>query len=526
MASLTKARNVDGDPPQATSIEGGSLIDVLPARHAPLHIHFGAGRLGLGLLVPSIAASGVPYCVVQRPSAEFRCVIGADDEEGEASEESLAASSTKRTVTLVVNGEESKHCEMQVVTSVVELPQSWARWLWLHSLPTSTSSMLNSVEPPTPRGLFICSTDQLLLDSLVGTSTSFSTSLGVGLCKMPHFMRTAGTRATTAEERPILFAGENDHDAVENLRTLLSDRVDVVSCMVDRICTDRSLKRTGRNCTTVDVVCEPYKGFLMPRVAISRLAFSPPFAGDAIWIPRSNEEASYLSTRKLILVNGLHTTLAFLTLCHQVDVLDPLVQIPLPTEKDKLAVPLDTCVLMTSESAPDEETKNKIWCWAVARCLCLLHEPGLEVIKKAHSTDIQASGPKADPNCVAIDKLLAYARTTLSRFVGTEDTTGRILGGGVANRYKGRMEPIMVAVNRGDAFEVLGAKLLLEQAGVRAVDVVDAVNELTSDALQFTGLGCRKPRSRLERVASIDKLDVYQQRAAAADDLTDHSEKL
>eukprot|EP00618_Florenciella_parvula_P006399 CAMPEP_0119497728 /NCGR_PEP_ID=MMETSP1344-20130328/20691_1 /TAXON_ID=236787 /ORGANISM="Florenciella parvula, Strain CCMP2471" /LENGTH=114 /DNA_ID=CAMNT_0007533537 /DNA_START=293 /DNA_END=633 /DNA_ORIENTATION=- len=53
-----------------------TLMDELPARHAPLHIHFGAGRLGLGLLVPSIAASGVPFCVVQRPSAEFQSCVG------------------------------------------------------------------------------------------------------------------------------------------------------------------------------------------------------------------------------------------------------------------------------------------------------------------------------------------------------------------------------------------------------------------------------------------------------------------
>jgi hypothetical protein len=63
--------------------------------------------------------------------------------------------------------------------------------------------------------------------------------------------------------------------------------------MVDRICTDRTLTTVGKF-TTMEVVCEPYKGFLMPRVAISRLTFSPPFAGDAIWIPRSSEEASYL----------------------------------------------------------------------------------------------------------------------------------------------------------------------------------------------------------------------------------------
>jgi len=304
--------------------------------------------------------------------------------------------------------------------------------------------------------------------------------------------------------------------------------------MVDRICTDRTLTTVGKF-TTMEVVCEPYKGFLMPRVAISRLIFSPPFAGDAIWIPRSSEEASYLYRRKLMLVNGLHTTLAFLTLCHHVDVLDPLVRIPTPTDGDKLVAPLDKYVLMTDESAPDEESKNKIWCWAVARCLCLMQEPGLEVIKKAHAADIEASGPEADPNRVAVDKLLAYARTTLHRFVGAVDTTGRILGGGVANRYKGRMEPVSVAVNRDDAFNGLGAKLLLEQAGLHPIDIVDAVNELTSDALQFTGLGNRRALKResrfdsidrLERVASIDKLDFYHRRAAAADDLTDHSEKL
>ena len=34
---------------------------------ARFHVHFGAGRLGLGLVVPAIAASGVPFAVVQRP---------------------------------------------------------------------------------------------------------------------------------------------------------------------------------------------------------------------------------------------------------------------------------------------------------------------------------------------------------------------------------------------------------------------------------------------------------------------------
>ena len=43
---------------------------------APMHVHFGAGRLGLGLLIPSIAESDVPFCVVQRPSPAFSQVVG------------------------------------------------------------------------------------------------------------------------------------------------------------------------------------------------------------------------------------------------------------------------------------------------------------------------------------------------------------------------------------------------------------------------------------------------------------------
>ena len=40
-----------------------------------LHLHFGAGRLGLGLVVPAISASGVPFAVVQRPKARWQALF-------------------------------------------------------------------------------------------------------------------------------------------------------------------------------------------------------------------------------------------------------------------------------------------------------------------------------------------------------------------------------------------------------------------------------------------------------------------
>lgn len=50
---------------------------------ARLHVHFGAGRLGLGLVLPAVAASGAPFCVVQRPSSAFEPLERSPDEAGQ-----------------------------------------------------------------------------------------------------------------------------------------------------------------------------------------------------------------------------------------------------------------------------------------------------------------------------------------------------------------------------------------------------------------------------------------------------------
>jgi hypothetical protein len=35
------------------------------------HVHFGAGRLGLGLVLPALQQSTVPFAILQRPSREW-----------------------------------------------------------------------------------------------------------------------------------------------------------------------------------------------------------------------------------------------------------------------------------------------------------------------------------------------------------------------------------------------------------------------------------------------------------------------
>ena len=43
------------------------------------HVHFGAGRLGIGLVVPAIAASGIPFAVVQRPKKNWQQIFQSND---------------------------------------------------------------------------------------------------------------------------------------------------------------------------------------------------------------------------------------------------------------------------------------------------------------------------------------------------------------------------------------------------------------------------------------------------------------
>jgi len=45
------------------------------ADESRLHLHFGTGRLGLGLVLPAVSASGVPFAAVQRPKARWMALF-------------------------------------------------------------------------------------------------------------------------------------------------------------------------------------------------------------------------------------------------------------------------------------------------------------------------------------------------------------------------------------------------------------------------------------------------------------------
>ena len=45
-----------------------------------LHVHFGAGRLGFGLVLPALESAGSPYVIVNRPSAFWGPVVERERE--------------------------------------------------------------------------------------------------------------------------------------------------------------------------------------------------------------------------------------------------------------------------------------------------------------------------------------------------------------------------------------------------------------------------------------------------------------
>jgi hypothetical protein len=61
------------------------------------------------------------------------------------------------------------------------------------------------------------------------------------------------------------------------------------------------------------------------------------------------------------------------------------------------------------------------------------------VIKSAHGLK-----EGSESNDQVVDLLVNYAEETLSRFDTTSDSVGRVLGGGVRNRYNGRLLPVKV----------------------------------------------------------------------------------
>mmetsp|Transcript_11313 Transcript_11313/g.15779 ORF Transcript_11313/g.15779 Transcript_11313/m.15779 type:complete len:534 (-) Transcript_11313:261-1862(-) len=419
--------------PSSTSLSSSSRSSSTDSisRNGGLHLHFGAGKLGLGLLLKAIESSDVSdYAIVQRPSASFQPLIASNINQ----------------VTVRVNGEQ------------VGRPMTF-----LHGRKVSEATR-------THGPFFIAAQGGKALLDVVRTATSFSCSLHKGLGGLKLILGRLPVRSNP----PTLYAAENDHDAVEELARELAGRVSVVPCMVDRICSERIIDSDG----SIDVRTEKWEGqiVVLPKITQPEIKIRKqnahtftdrettdfddesdmptdlcpdessasdsdhdtkncsnptkilPFAGSAVITTNTEEQAKYFSRRKILLVNGTHTTLAFLTLVKELDEGNDLKEMELPGPYK----------LLDYETI-DQGSRRLVWAWLVARCVIVTQEFSKDVLMGAHGTESYQ---------VALKELLQYAWTTLHRFSHVPDTTGRVLSGGVVKRFDGRLNNVLEKVNQ------------------------------------------------------------------------------
>jgi len=185
-----------------------------------------------------------------------------------------------------------------------------------------------------------------------------------------------------------------------------------------------------------------------------------PFAGENVTIPESVGEANFFYERKLFLVNGMHTTLAFMTLRKEQ-----------PTGSNP-----EDHTLLTLASA-DEVLQEEIWAWAVARCGMLILRHGMDLLHRIYDSEDHE---------IVYENLLEFARTALDRFSGVEDKTARILGGGVTNRWLTRLKPVVDEME--DLLHHVDSRGIFEYAGLTDEYVDTTTRKLVNGTRRFCHL--------------------------------------
>jgi hypothetical protein len=427
------------------ALERKDLSDV-----AGVHVHAGAGRLGLGLVLPAIVRSGRPYAVVQRPSAAWADAMQA----GKAH--------------MKLNG--TLLAELLVVRNLREFEEAFAA---------------------EQKAMLVLSENQDVLCALVARTTSYSCAIGgkdltgalAPITKaINHLAKESSGTFAADSGKPVvpLYACENDHEAVEGLAARLEGLIEVVPVLVDRVCTARDMCKDG----SVDVATEEYQGELVltPPATLDHPRPPLPFKGDNVRVPLTPEGAAFLHRKKILSVNGTHTTIAFLTLINgEVGTVGP-------PKGDHELLSYEIEAAAEGRAATADPVGRAVWVWIVARQLMLLYEFDETVVK--HTLGITSSDGSAS-DMDLIDELLGSAKIAAARLSNGGDMTSRVLGGGVENRWRTRLCNVQEFLS-GVTLSRLSRKLILK-AGISEIELRSSVSKLVKDSKRFVMVA--RPRS-------------------------------
>jgi len=232
----------------------------------------------------------------------------------------------------------------------------------------------------------------------------------------------------------------------------------------------------------VEVRTEAFEGDIV--IPPSSLALPLPFFGENVHEPSTELGASFLHRKKLLTVNGTHTTLAFLTLITA----EPETVGPPQGNHELLKFDAFEAVMFSGLDTVGRDC----WVWTVARLLMLVSEFSEEVVHHtiAKNTTFgrrrwhQVAAMEMGDSPAIVEGLLHEARTALQRLSGGGDETARVLGGGVDNRFNTRLANVAEYFHGCEDFTDL-QKDLLEASGVSEVELRSRVEYVVRESSRF-----------------------------------------
>lgn len=235
----------------------------LLAAQKKIHVHFGAGKMGLGLVVPLMCENN-QIIIIQRPSPKWDNTKYQDY------------------LTINLNGTETFKFNFYHEQSGKNL-----------------DDILDLIS--TGNNVFICSGKMEILGPIIENAYSISTALDTGLDYIVNVLE-----GLKFPQKVNLYPFENDHTAVERLREKLSKKnnsIDVINLIPDRICPERKIDRKN-----IMVKCESYANVVVR--GANKDVYDLFSNNPNVIVADSNEEYDFYYKKKFWLLNSIHMIMA------------------------------------------------------------------------------------------------------------------------------------------------------------------------------------------------------------------------
>lgn len=245
------------NPSESTSDEKMSY-EKLQNPPIKYHIHLGAGKLGIGLVIPKFKHNKL--IIIQRPSLEWKALLNS---------------------------------------SILTLSINSINYFDISVIHQNSIEFLNKLNVKLINGesIFICTDNIDIIHHVMKSASSISTSLGDGLKDFEDILLNLKSNLKVIN----IFPFENDTSIIDSIKSKLEDMnsvLNVVPTIADKICRSRLISNTN-----INIEAEEFEEVFL-------LANNENIYGDIdnnkITIVKDPKLYDFYYNRKLYIVNGVH----------------------------------------------------------------------------------------------------------------------------------------------------------------------------------------------------------------------------